>query len=222
MKKLILFAAFLSQAAIGQITKNPGDFTSVKVFDRINVELIPSSENKVELSGDRIDDVEVVNKNGELKIRMTIKKLLDGEDVEAKIYYKKLGGVDGSEGAFISSASPIIADNFDINSKEGAQIKLALEVGKVRVRAVTGGSVKLSGKADKMDATLGTGGILQAKELSTTETDIDIKAGGDADVNASERVDADVKAGGNVTIYGNPRQINKNTALGGTISEGRD
>ncbi|RZJ33884.1 MAG: DUF2807 domain-containing protein [Flavobacterium sp.] len=222
MKKLILFVAFLSQAAIGQITKNPGDFSSVKVFDRINVELIPSSENKVELTGDRINDVEVVNKNGELKIRMTIKKLLDGEDVEAKVYYKSLSGVDGSEGAFISSATAIRNDNFDINAKEGSQIKLPLEVGKVRVRAVTGGTVKLSGSADKMDANLGTGGILQAKDLATTETDVDIKAGGEAEVNASERVDADIKAGGNVTIYGKPRQINKNIALGGTISEGKD
>ena len=72
------------------VTKNPGEFTGVKVFDQISVKLIPSDESKVEISGLRAEEVEVINKNGELKIRMPFKKLLQGETIEATVYYQKL------------------------------------------------------------------------------------------------------------------------------------
>ena len=68
MNKLAFgIAILLSQITFGQVTKNTGSFDSVKVFDGINVELIPSSENKIEIVGEKANDVEIVNKNGELK-----------------------------------------------------------------------------------------------------------------------------------------------------------
>ena len=66
--------------------------------------------------------------------------------------------------------------------------------------------------------------IIQSAKLKTktsVQTDVSIKAGGEADVRASELVKADVKAGGIITIYGKPSQINQKTTLGGTITESR-
>ena len=68
MKKLGIIAfVFLSQITNAQVSRNLGDFDEVKVFDKITVKLISSSENKVVITGDRADEVETVNKNGELK-----------------------------------------------------------------------------------------------------------------------------------------------------------
>ena len=50
-----------------QETRNVGDFNSLKVYDRIPVELVKSSKSKVEITKGNNTDVEVVNKNGELK-----------------------------------------------------------------------------------------------------------------------------------------------------------
>ena len=70
MKKLVIIAfVFLSQLTNAQVTRNLGDFDQVKVFDKINVKLISGSENKIIITGNRADEVETVNKNGELKIR---------------------------------------------------------------------------------------------------------------------------------------------------------
>ena len=222
MKKLIVFGLVLySTIAAAQTTKNLGDFDEVKVFDRISVELIASNENKIEITGRRSGDVELVNNNGELKIRMPFPKLLEGDEVSAKLYFKKLESIDGSEGAVITSGKKFAQTSVEITAKEGARITLDLDVSKVEVKAVTGGIINLTGIAKNLDATLGTGGILNAKDLSTVQTDVSIKAGGEADVRASELVDADVKAGGTITIYGKPKQINKETALGGTITESK-
>ncbi|HEX9981574.1 MAG TPA: head GIN domain-containing protein [Flavobacterium sp.] len=222
MKNIVLLIAMITCGiSSAQMTKNLGDFDRVSVFDRISVELIPSGENKIEVTGKRSNEVEVVNRNGELKIRMKLEKLLDGEDIQAKIYFSSITAIEANEGSFISSARTFSQTSIDLNAKEGAQIKIDLNVSKANVRAVTGGILKLTGKATNMDAVLGTGGILEAKDLLTTQSKVNIKAGGEAEVNASELVDADIKAGGNVRIYGSPKQINKNTALGGTITEER-
>ena len=90
MKKIIFgFLIVFAQLAYSQITKNFGDFSSVKAYDRINVTLIKSSENKVEIKGDD-SDVEIVNKNGELKIRMIPTKIMQGDKVYVTVYYEKL------------------------------------------------------------------------------------------------------------------------------------
>lgn len=65
MRKLFLVGAFFmglsyifSQSAI--VMKDVGDFTALRVFDKIPVELIPSSKNKVEVTGAKRDDVQPV------------------------------------------------------------------------------------------------------------------------------------------------------------------
>jgi putative autotransporter adhesin-like protein len=215
---LILLTANISLA---QINKALGDFSAVKVFDRINVELVKSSENKIEISGKRSDEVEIVNKSGLLKIRMKFGKLLEGDDITAKLYFKDIQSVDGSEGAYIISDEIFKQTSFEITAKEGAEIRLALEVSKAKIKSVTGGIIRIHGKAQNQEASLGTGGILEAAELQTTQTTVSITTGGEADVRASELVDAQVRAGGTITIYGSPKQINKKTILGGDIIESK-
>jgi hypothetical protein len=222
MKRILIVPMLLAVAGMSaQKVKNPGDFDEIKVFDRISVTLFPSEENKVEISGSKSGDVEVVNNNGQLKIRMSVGRLLDGETVMAKVYFKTLKSIDASEGSEIETGEILKQSSIIVIAKEGAQISLGLEVGSVDAKAVTGGVVALSGKADSLDAKLGTGGILKAKDLVTINTEVDINAGGEASVNATELVDADVKAGGNVTIYGHPKKIEKKITLGGSIEESK-
>ncbi|MFM9826972.1 GIN domain-containing protein, partial [Flavobacterium sp.] len=64
--KIVLLFLVLAQICVAQINKNVGDFNGVKVFDKLQVTLISSTENKIIITGTRENDVEVVNKNGEL------------------------------------------------------------------------------------------------------------------------------------------------------------
>lgn len=222
MKKTALLAIlFIAQISFAQVTKNLGDFDELKVFDRINVELIPSTENKIEIKGDRSSEVEVVNKNGELKIRMSLKKLMKGEEITAKLYFTKLESIDASEGAYVTCDETFKQTAIEITGKEGAEIRLKIDVQKAKIKSVTGAILKISGTAQNQDASLGTGGILEAMNLETSQTTVSITTGGEADVKASELVDAKVRAGGTITIYGSPKQVNKKTVLGGTITESK-
>jgi len=218
MKKILAIAAVLvAQFNYAQVTKNLGDFDELKVFDRISVEIGPSDDNRIEIAGNRSRDVEVVNNNGQLKIRMKLDKLLSGEEINAVLYTRGLNDIDATEGAYVSSNAVLEQDELDLDAKEGAEIKLKVAVRELDARAVTGGKITLSGTATDQDISIGTGGIVEAAKLVTTRTEVSIKAGGEAEVNATDRVEADIKAGGNIRIYGNPRIVNEKTTLGGTI-----
>jgi hypothetical protein len=220
MKKLVIIAfVFLSQITNAQVSRNLGDFDEVKVFDKINVKLISSSENKVVITGDRADEVETVNKNGELKIRMPFPKLLSGNNIIVKLYLKNIESISASEGSSISSEADFKQTMLDLNAKSGAFINIEIDVEKVNILASTGGIINVSGKATNQDADITSGGILKATDLHTTQTSISVAAGGKAEINATTLVDAKVKAGGSIYIYGKPKQINKEVFIGGTILE---
>lgn len=220
MKKLVIIAfVLLSQLTNAQVSRNLGDFDEVKVFDKINVKLIFSSENKVVITGDRADEVETVNKNGELKIRMPFPQLLSGNNIVVKLYFKNIESISASEGSYVSSETDFEQTILNLNSKSGAEINININVDKVNVKANAGGIIELSGKATNQDVVITSGGILKAKDLHTTQTSISVSAGGNAEIQATTLVDAKVKAGGAVYIYGKPKQINKEVFIGGTIME---
>ena len=217
MKKLLFILLLISSLTYAQTDKKVGDFNKVTAFDQITVELIASEENKVVLSGTNSDVVEVVNKNGELKLRMPLTNLLKGNQVNAKVYYTYLTAIEANEGSQISSDSSIKAIGFDIIAKEGSKIDINLEVSNLNVKMTSGGIVKTAGTAKNQDVVISAGAIYEAKDLITEQTVISINAGGEATIFATELADAKARAGGDIMIYGNPSQVNKKTFAGGRI-----
>jgi hypothetical protein len=220
MNKLFIGAAILfMQMSFAQVTKELGDFDSVKVFDKLHVKLVQSSENKLVIQGAREAEVEVVNKNGVLKIRMPFPKLLSGDDLSVTLHYKKLELIDVNEGAVVSTDETIKATAFKVSAQEGGKINVDLDVDKLNVSSVSGGEITLTGNATNQDAKLGAGGYLLASKLITSQTKVSVSAGGKADVNATTLVEAKVNAGGSIYIYGKPKQINQKTVFGGKIEQ---
>ncbi len=221
MKKLVFSLLLISSVVFGQIEKKPGDFTKVTSFDRIDVLLIPATENIVQVNGKEADEVELVNKNGELKIRMPLRKLLDGENISVTVYFKNITAVEANEGSRIACADKIKATFFEIIAKEGSEVKLILDVEKLNVRTANGSKVSLEGIAKNQDVLVNSGGKYDAGELTTEQTVIACNAGGDAHIFAKDLVDAKVRAGGNIVIHGNPKQINQKVVAGGIIKEAK-
>lgn len=220
MKRLLAIALVVMTSTL--VAQNPkergvGDFTEVKVFDLIEVNLIKSDKNKVEITGEDTEDVEVINKDGKLKIRMKFDRSFDGSKTFVAVYYTKLDIIDGNEGAFITANELITQDFIELRAQEGARLKIGLDVTDVTIRAVTGGIIETRGKAISQNITLNTGGIYEGQSFETQNTSVNIKAAGEADVHASKIVDAKVLAGGDVFIYGNPDHIKEKTTLGGRV-----
>ena len=221
MKKIIFSVLLFSQIAFSQTEKKVGDFVKVTAFDKIDVVLVPSSENKVLLNGSGSKEVELVNKNGELKIRLPLTRLLSGDNISATVFYKNIDAVEANEGSRISSEATFKTTAFDIIAKEGSEIRIKLSVDRLTVKVTNGSKVQLEGKATNQDVLINSGGIYEAEKLITSQTIITANAGGEATVYATDFVDAKVRAGGDITIYGKPKQINQKIVAGGRIEEAK-
>jgi len=221
MKKLVFSLGLISSIAFGQVEKNVGDFTKVTSFDRIDVFLIPSNENKVLMDGNGTEEVELVNKKGELKIRMPLTKMLDGDNISVTVYFKNITAVEANEGSRIACGDKIKTTAFDIIAKEGSEVKLIFDVAKLTARTANGSKITLEGKAKNQEVIVNSGGIYEAEKLITEQTTITGNAGGEADIFATEFVDAKIRAGGEITIYGKAKQINQKVIAGGSIKEAK-
>jgi hypothetical protein len=221
MKRIILVVfVLLTQLNYSQTTINLGDFDKIKVFDQLNVTLIPSTENKIEVTGTNQANVEIVNRNSLLKIRISLTKILeDNKDLKVNLYFKNIQSIDANEGSMVSCKTVFKQTTMELSVQEGAMIEAELDVDNATAKLNSGGIINLFGKAVTQKTTITSGGILNAKNLETSQTNVSITAGGSADVNASTFVEAKVNAGGTITIFGKPKQIKQQAFAGGTIIE---
>lgn len=220
MKTLIkVVVLFITTICLAQnpIEKTVGEFSELKVYDLIDVELVKSDFDKVEITGKNKKDVLVNNKNGTLKIKMNFGEVFDGSQTKVKLYYTNIDVIDANEGANIHSKEKIEQFEIDLNAQEGGKINVLLDVKYLNIRAVTGADIIALGKATNQDVSIYTGGDYDGKELKTEVTDISIRAAGEANINASKRVTAKVRAGGDIFIYGNPERVDESRVLGGRI-----
>ncbi len=220
MKKTSLILFLLSTKILfAQVEKQVGDFNKVTAFDQIDVQLIPSQETKIVLNGTNSEIVEVINKNGELKIRMPLTDLLKGDAISATVYYKKLDAVEANEGSRIASETEIQAANFDVIAKEGSEVFLKVNVGSLTLKLNSGSKTTLEGTAKTQNVLINAGSIYTANKLRTSQTVITANAGAEAAIYATDLVDAKVRAGGEIAIYGKPKNITRKTIAGGKIYE---
>ena len=220
MKTLVkFFVLFITTTCFAQnsIEKTTGEFSELKVYDLIEVELIKGDIDKIVITGKNAADVLVNNKNGTLKIKMKLEEAFDGNKTKVKLYYTNLDVIDANEGAYIHSENIIKQFEVDLNAQEGGKISVKLDTKYVNIRAVTGADIIASGLAIHQDISIYTGGDYDGETLITEFTDVSIRLAGTANVNATKKVTAKVRAGGDIFIYGNPDRIDESRVLGGRV-----
>ena len=217
LAKILVMLITSITIAQDDIEKTIGEFSTLKVYDLIEVAMIQSDEDKVVISGKNTEDVSVVNKNGKLKIKMKLKEIFDGDDTKVTLYYTKIDLIDVNEGAKVWLKNTIKQFEIDFKAQEGGRIESDVDVTYLNIRAVTGGVIQVNGSSKHQDVSLYTGGIYQGEDCKTEDTKIAIRAAGEAHVNASEEVNIKIRAGGDVYIYGNPRVVDESRVFGGRI-----
>jgi hypothetical protein len=220
MKNIIFILMVLNSFIVFSqetIEKTVGEFSTVKVYDLINLKTIKSDENKVIISGKNKADVEILNKNGKLKIRMKLEESYDGNDTVVVLHYTSVDVIDANEGAKVEVKGVIDQFEIDLKTQEGAEITADLKTTYANIRAVTGGIINAKGSSDNQDISIYTGGVFNGEDFITKQTEVSINAGGEAYIYATDYVDVRIKAGGDVFIYGKPKQVDESRVLGGRI-----
>lgn len=194
------------------------EFKEIKVYDGLWVNLIPADYNKAVISGDYVDDVQLINNNNQLKIRMKIKRFFRGYGTKVDLYFSASPSIlDVNEEAKITLTQTLKTDILELKSQEGGQIEVKAQTEQLLIRAVTGGIIGVNGFSKNQDVILNTGGIYKGEALKTEFTTVQVNAGGTAHVFATNYVKAMVKAGGVIEVFGNPKRLEEKKVLGGKI-----
>ena len=215
---LIFVSAFCVYAQEETITRELRNFTEVKAFDGLSVNLIASNENKAVIKGVNTNKVAIVNNGGVLKLRMEIDKIFSGYRTFIDLYHSgQLKVLDTNEDARISSDNTISQDILELKAQEGGELEINCQVEQLLIKAVTGGEVTAKGFSKNQDIIINTGGAYNGKEFKTEFTTISVNAGGKASIYATEYVKATVKAGGQIDVYGDPLKMDEKKVFGGKI-----
>lgn len=220
MKKLALLLLFTSSFVFSQetIETKLGDFNTLKIFSKLNVELIKSDVAKVVITGSNPDQVSVKTKDETLKFSLKLVEGVRFDDVTIKLYYKNdLVTLDANEGAIIFSDEVIKQQHLELKTQEGAQINAILDVKYLTVKAVSGGIVAVNGSVQSQTIDANTGGIYEGFGVASTQATASASAGATIEVNVTEMLDAKANLGGTIYYKGNPEELKTKKVIGGKI-----
>ena len=227
MNKIIFICAlFISLTTTAQttVTKSLGDFNIIKVYNGIEVELIKSTEQRIEISGDKSEKVKIKNVNNTLKLSLPFslkptENIAEGE-VKIKLYYSKnINIIDANQGTTIT-AKDFNQDNVEWNAQERAFISITTITKHLTIRASSGGIIKVSGTAKNQEVDVDLYGIYHGFNLTSLgNSTIKAGTGARAEVTAGEALNAKVSFGGAIFYKGNPKVVKDKKVIGGIIEK---
>ena len=227
MKKIIFICAImLSSITFSQtvVTKNLGDYSILKVYNGIEVELIKSDEQKLEITGEKSEMVKIKNVNNTLKLSLPFSLKPENNAADGKVliklfYNKNIAIIDGNEGATITGKD-FNQDKLEVNAQERAFINLTTKVKYLVVRTSSGGIVKLTGTTENQEVDVDLYGIYNGFGLQTTgNSTVKAGTGAKAEILAGQTLSATVSFGGSIFYKGNPEVVKDKKVIGGIIQK---
>ena len=221
MKKLLTLVSLFTIFSIysqDTIKKAVGDFTTLKVYNGIDVELIKSDKQEIVITGEKAQKVNAKTTRDILKLYLPFPESLANGKVKIVVYYSKdIDIIDANEGASIT-AKEFKQQKVEIKTQEMAFINMVLEVQYLTIKAVTGGAIKLTGSTKNQTIEVNNSGVYRGYNLKVENTTyIRAALGGKGEVSSGETLDAKVSFGGTIFYKGTPEVLKTKKVLGGTI-----
>ena len=220
MKTTIYIPLLFTIPALSQVNidRDLGDFSKVAVYDGINLELVKSEENKVEITGKNTSFVVVKNKNGDLKIRLNLERRFSGDRTKVTLYYKSLYNIISHEGSNIFSKDTLKQADLNIKANSGSTQNFLVNLNTLNTVAATGANINISGKVEYHDTTVSTGAEINAEKLRTRETYATSTTGGVLNVSANKELEANSKLGGIINVHEKTDKITESSSVGGVVN----
>lgn len=195
------------------------NFTELQVYDRISVTLVKGEENKIEIPLEHKKDLSITENDARLRLKMCSGESVLNSTLSLKLYYTEaLSIIDANKNSRIISTGLVIGTDLAIEAQDASTITLNIAYNNVSAKSTSGSEIKLSGTSTNQEVMINTGGKLFNKGLKTKNSTVIVLSGSSAEVYASEAVIAKVKAGGSITVYGNPKSVDKDDTFGGKIA----
>lgn len=223
-KTIVMLFIMLSYKTFSQtiINKKLGDFSTLKVYNGIEVLLVKSNEQKLEIKGEKSEKVKTKNVNGVLKLSLPFslkpeENFANGKVLIILYYNTNIDIIDANEGATIKGEG-FKQTKLKVNSQERAFIDLALQVTHLNVRASSGGIIKLTGSSESQEVDIDLYGVYQGFDMKVKgNSNVFSGTGAKAEISTGKTLNAKVSFGGSIFYKGSPEVKKNKKVIGGII-----
>lgn len=201
-------------------TRTFGDINKLQILGKTYVaELIPSTENKIEISSSDIglDKVITTESNGELKI--SVKGIFNTGNVVLKIYCKKIPAtIEINNGALIKSTEKIVVGQINLITNSDGYIHLILESENVTAQCNSGGDMTLEGTTQTFTASANTNATCRVEMMTIDNATVKAYIGAEIHLSAKNNIACTTGTNGKIHIY-KPyaTNITETNESGGTV-----
>jgi hypothetical protein len=220
MKKIIyiLALAILPNLLSAQTERKIGDFQKLSVYDGINVEIIKSDTNKVEITGKNTAYIVVKNKNGDLKIRLSVERRFSGNRTKVSVFYKSLYSIISHEGANVFSKDTINQADLNLKANSGSRQNMILKLNTLQATATAGAKINIKGIAKYQELSATTGAEIMASKVENQEANAVSTTGALIDVATTKDLKVNSKIGGIINVHTKTDKITEKISVGGAVN----
>lgn len=204
------------------VTKNRSskqDFTKIKVSTGLDLYLSQGSETKIVVEADEnLQDIIMTEINdGVLKI-YSEKSIWRAKARKVYVTVQNLEALTATSGSDVYTKETFKVNDVKISSTSGADIRISINANTVETSSTSGSDIEISGVANNHISSATSGASIDAYELQSKNATVKVSSGADINIYASETINAKATSGGDIDYKGNPKQVNKKSSSGGSIS----
>tara|TARA_B100001057_G_scaffold375455_1_gene380265 strand:- start:509 stop:1186 length:678 start_codon:yes stop_codon:yes gene_type:complete len=220
MKKIIYILALvvLPNLLSAQTERKIGDFQKLSVYDGINVELIKSDTNRVEINGKNTAYIVVKNKNGDLKIRLSVERRFSGNRTKVSVFYKNLYSIISHEGANVFSKDTINQADLNLKANSGSRQNMIVKLNTLQAIATAGAKINIKGLVKYQELSATTGAEIMVSKVENEEANVVSTTGALIDVSTTKDLNVNSKIGGIINVHTKTDKITEKISVGGAVN----
>ena len=201
-----------------QTERKIGDFQKLSVYDGINVELIKSDTNRVEINGKNTAYIVVKNKNGDLKIRLSVERRFSGNRTKVSVFYKNLYSIISHEGANVFSKDTINQADLNLKANSGSRQNMIVKLNTLQATATAGAKINIKGLAKYQELSATTGAEIMVSKVENVEANVVSTTGALIDVSTTKDLKVNSKIGGIINVHTKTDKITEKISVGGAVN----
>jgi len=204
---------------VSQDRKINTDFTSIKVSTGIDLYIAQSNNVSLRVEADEnLHDIIITEvSNGVLKV-YSEKNIWRAKARKVYVAVKDLEELKATSGSDVYSENTLRVSNFKVTTTSGADARIMVDTENLETSATSGSDLKITGKTVNHTSKATSGSSINAYELKSENVIVRATSGADINIYASKSIDARATSAGDIDFKGNPRQVNKKSNSGGSVS----
>lgn len=195
-----------------------GTFNEIKISRGLDVYLTQSDTESIKVQADEnLHDIIITEIKGNVLRIYTDENINYSSAQKVMVSFENITKIISTSGSDVFSTNTITAKELVLKVTSGSDMELAINTESVDCKSTSGADLKLSGITNTLYAESTSGSDIDAGDLTSNTCNARATSGSDIIVNTKEKLYATVTSGGGITYSGEPKKIEKNEGVSGTI-----